>query len=402
MKGNIWASLYSSDVNGDWAIPDYFCYTANCTWLNYSSLGACSRCADISSHIIKSCTPMPALDLANNTGCDILLPNGFGLGGPERLRTNVMAMSTDYNPLVYTNYSDPFAIVQSIVAYNTLFVNNSTLINATECVLFPCVISYDSAGVSISPTTASLGLNAGFFFEIASQIWDNYTFNTSASPWNGPTIQAPDDTNHTIIYQMAQPAYLALKYYLSSLFNGFVYTNGQTTFPISDNITRPITVNNLDAMQSVYYYNPSNGCSDVFGNPFYDLTSCAILPLSIAITRTIRGKYWNQFNFNTTYVTGYTAFPEVFVVVAWLWGIPVVVLWVTSVILFAGTVWKTKRLKVKNMSFDPLSLIFLKVDDENVESDAYWWHSANKTKERAAQLNVHLAQTEMKASLVPR
>ena len=54
------------------------------------------------------------------------------------------------------------------------------------------------------------------------------------------------------------------------------------------------------------------------------------------------------------------------------------------------------------MGFDPLSLIFIKVEDENVESDPFWWHSQNKTKERAAQINVQLDQTERNASLVPR
>lgn len=342
---------------------------------------------------------MPGLDLANNTGCDILLPNGFGLGGPERLRTNVMAMSTDYNPLVYTNYSDPLAVVQSIVAYNnTLFVTNGTPINATECVLIPCVLSYDADTSGLSNITTLLGNNEPLFDEIALQIWDNYTFNTSAFPWNGPTIRIPNDGN---IYKMAQPAYVALKYYLKSLFNGFIYTNGQSLFPISDNITRPVTVNNIDAMQSVYYAS-SGGCYDVFGNILYDWTSCTILPLSIAITQTIRGMNWDPFDFNTAYAIGYTMYPKPIIDVAWLWGIPVVALWVASVILLAGTIWKTRRLGVKNMGFDPLSLIFLNIDDENVESDAYWWHSANKTKERAAQINVQLAQTERKASLVPR
>jgi hypothetical protein len=53
------------------------------------------------------------------------------------------------------------------------------------------------------------------------------------------------------------------------------------------------------------------------------------------------------------------------------------------------------------MGWDPLSLIFLNVKDENVEFESYWWHSANKTKERAAQMSVRLAQSERNANLVP-
>ena len=54
------------------------------------------------------------------------------------------------------------------------------------------------------------------------------------------------------------------------------------------------------------------------------------------------------------------------------------------------------------MGLDPLSLIFLSVDDENVESEAYLWHSADKTKDRAAKISVQLAQMERKANLVLR
>ena len=91
---------------------------------------------------------------------------------------------------------------------------------------------------------------------------------------------------------------------------------------------RSVTVNNyLDAMQSVYYskHSSSYGCSDVVGNIFYDFASCTIvtiLPLSIAITQTIRSSNWDPFDFNTIYATGHASYPNVIVIVAWLWASP--------------------------------------------------------------------------------
>lgn len=70
MKGNIWAGLYAIDQNSDWGIPSYYCSTSNCTRSSYSSHGACSRCAYLSSELTKNCVREHSLDPGNK----ILLP----------------------------------------------------------------------------------------------------------------------------------------------------------------------------------------------------------------------------------------------------------------------------------------------------------------------------------------
>jgi hypothetical protein len=415
MKGYLWAALYASDSNADWATPSFHCDTGNCTWYGYQSLGVCSRCADISSQLQKSCTPAPA-DLTNTTtGCDILLPNGFGLGGPTRNRTNLMAMSTDFGPLVYGNYSNPLAVIQAIGAYDdTRFVNSSSQVNASECVLFPCVILYNTAVSYNSPTAASVGQNSVEFFEVAERIYDEFTLTpdgptitTPANPKiNNSLIVVPEnpEINNPTTYKMSQPAYLALKNYLTSLFNGYAVTDGQNVTFHADNKTRAVVTNNADAMESVFQPVGGAYCPDIFGTMTNDPAICSLHSASIAMTNVIRGQAPGQFNFSIYQATGITWYPQPMVIVGWLWIIPVLFLWLLSVVLLAGTVWKTKKVGVhKAMGLNPLALLFLGVEeDEEEKARGHYWHSNDEVKKKAERMTVRLSLVGKKAALVQK
>jgi len=214
MKANIWAALYATDPYGDWGIASYLCTTENCTWSNYPSLGMCALCADLTPNLTKSCTYKPGVDPPGVTGCDVSLPNGFSLGGVEDSRYNLMAMNTSMTPLVYTNYSSPIAIVQSIIANETTFVNSSSSVYASECALVPCMVEYNSASVNEYLDAAKYGYNQVFFEEYAEYIWDNYTIDKSLPfPQNGPTINVPINasSNDPTQYFISPDAYLGLQ-----------------------------------------------------------------------------------------------------------------------------------------------------------------------------------------------
>jgi len=86
-------------------------------------------------------------------------------------------MNTSFQPLVYTNYTSPIAVVQSITAYDTFFVNSTTPINASECALVPCVLKYTNSTAYSSPVFKGVGYNGIFFLEYADTIWDSYNFD---------------------------------------------------------------------------------------------------------------------------------------------------------------------------------------------------------------------------------
>jgi hypothetical protein len=401
MKGNIWAGLYAIDQNGDWGIPSYYCSTSNCTWSSYSSLGVCSRCADLSSKLTKTCVREPGLDPGNSTGCSISLPNGFSLGGPENSRMNIMAMSTSQAPLVYTNYTSPIAIIHSITAGNTYFVTPDTQVNASECVLVPCVLNYLNATVISAPIVSASGFNGAVFMEYANTFWDNYTFNNSSFPWNGPTIDIPpNSTRHDPThYQMSQPAFLALSSYLKALLSGFVTSNGNDTYYFqSDDSYHPVQADAADAMQAIY--TPFlGGCLDVFGNILWDSNICSITTAAMAMTASIRDNSYTQFDFSTYAATGSTYSPKVVIEVKWLWIIPTVAVWLLGVILFLGVIWKTRQTRVRTWRENPLAVIFLGIGDKELEEVKGYGLSEDGLKKKAEQLHVRLHFTDTQAKL---
>jgi len=401
MKANIWAGLFDTDNLNGWSIPSYYCSTGNCTWTNYSSLGVCSRCADITTKLNKTCTSHVA-DLKNATGCDINLPNGFALGGLQGARNNLLAASTDFSPLVYGNYTSPLAIIQSIWANDsTLFVNDSTPIIASECVLVPCVIKYASAVVSSSQDLARLGLNIIPYSESADSIIDDYTFNSAnSSTSTGPTLNVAKNGNEPTTYHMSEDAYTGLTYYLQSMFNGFVSANGNVTSYLGDNKTRPLQADVQDTMQSLY--SPDFSCYDVYGNLVYNMVACSIINVAIAMTTVIRNDAFNSYDFSHYSAIGTTYHPNTTVDVTWLWIIPIGVLWLLCAILAFGTIMKARRAGVGGMSLSPLTLLFLDVENKEAEGPhrPAWFDSEEEAQKMAQQMQVRLKMSDGKVSFV--
>jgi hypothetical protein len=398
MRASLWAGIYSTDPFGDFSIPQYYCASGNCTWNEYSSLGICNKCSDISKKLTISCNSH-ASDLNNVTGCDISLPNGFALGGPEGRRNHVLAASTSFAPLVYGNYSAPLAIIQTIAGYNTLFVNKSTSINASECVITPCIINYNQSILSTTPDLATYGYNGIPFYEYVDSIIDNYSFNVSAFPWNGPNLKLTGDTakGRPSAYQMSEPDFTALKYYLQSVFSGYVITDGTSLSYSGDNVTRPVSTNSADAMQALYLPFPY-GCYDRFGNTMYDSAVCTIEMASWAMTTNIRSNLFNSTDFNTNFAIGQTLLPISIIDVSWLWIIPVIALWLFCTILALATLWRSHRAGVQGMALNPLTFIFLNLENQHPLPE--WWKSENARKELAEQTQVRLSFKNHKASLV--
>lgn len=362
----------------------------------FPSLGVCSKCSDISYMLNTSCTPHSS-DLNNETGCDINLPNNFALGGPTGLRTHLFAASTDYSPLIYGNYTEPLAVIQTIASYDTIFVTTNTTIYSWECVLTPCVLVYDDSSVFTSPQNSVSGFNAVPYSETVVSTQDNYTFG-STPPWNGPRIQHKNDSSQaTITYQISQPAYLALKNYLGSLFNGYVTTDGNSMSYTSDNKTPPVQANPADAMQALH--TDIINCYDVFANTITDPAVCSIQSAAQAMTVTIRNNYFNITNFTTHFIVGVTISTMPIVDVSWPWMIPVCGLWVLGAILSLGTVCKARHRNMSTLPLNPLTLVFLNVEHEGPEPE--WWRSQETQRELAERTQVRLRVHDRRVSLAP-
>jgi hypothetical protein len=399
MKSSIWEGIFYTDIYASFQRASYYCSTGNCEWNDYSSLGVCSKCADVSSKLIKSCTPK-AMDLNNATGCDISLPNGFALGGLEGARNHIMAVSTTHKPIVYNNYTNPLVTIQVIASYDTFFVNATTPINATECVLTPCMINYMESFSEHSGEDAELGFNGPNFLERVDSTYDNYTYGVGTYPWNGTTIENNADTSRPSAYQVSYPAFTAMVNYLESIFNGYVLTyDGRSWVYSGDNITRAVFSNPADAMHALH--SPVGICYDPFLNAIYDPAACSIQMAALGMTMSIRNNLFSPIDFNTNFAIGQTYTDTQIILVAWHWIIPVAAIWLLCVILSAVTIWKAQR-KAVGMGMNPLTYLFLNLEDDPTMPQArQWWRSDDETKKLADKLQVQLQLKDQRMTLVP-
>lgn len=112
------------------SLPDWTrLNSGSCTFDSFSSLAVCSKCVDISSHIVKSC---------NNSECQLSLPAGpsiQGHGGQINSSvTNISARLSDIEPSVFQ--------FSSLISKR---MNNFDVVVAWECALSYCVNTYSAS-----------------------------------------------------------------------------------------------------------------------------------------------------------------------------------------------------------------------------------------------------------------
>ncbi|KAH8900559.1 hypothetical protein GQ53DRAFT_815427 [Thozetella sp. PMI_491] len=375
MKGNIWAGIYASDQNGNWLAPQYVCATGNCTWERFYTSGICSRCASLTPQLIRS--PACSADLNgsvpdNKTAvCSLTLSNGFGISG-----SRWMSITTENPSLAFPEYLEPLLVVQAIMIYNVYpdgnfsAVNSSTEATATECVLFPCGIYYNTTGTSTHESLQKLGLNGPGYYEEVGDISDQYSVNNSSvTSCDGAAISIPETWHDTSaewtpsIFCISNDAYKTLKKYLISLFNGFG--------DIQDgmfNFTANLAGYATDALEASAVPWEDNRCSDTYDTTINDPIGCTIISVSNAITVAMRNQLFEPGSFDQTVVIPGTtlsiqAIPEAH----WLWLVPVVAMWAFAVIIVVWTMAVTRSKKDVG-NFQELGSMALLVFDKDLSS----------------------------------
>ncbi|KAK9777053.1 hypothetical protein AB5N19_12416 [Seiridium cardinale] len=117
------------------------CTTGNCTWPStYESLAVCTRCANTTSLITKSCgksfESVPA-------ACNYTLPNGMFFNG--QLQGNMyMNASGSYDSIFYNNSLSTFATLSTMRGLHDLSSTNLLGVVSNECVLYFCVNEYQA------------------------------------------------------------------------------------------------------------------------------------------------------------------------------------------------------------------------------------------------------------------
>ena len=238
-KGAISAGLYGMRTP-TYRVPDYTCHTGNCTWENYPSLAIGVHCSDLTSQLVQTCSNGTNTDPLMGAACDYALPNGMTLGVDGR---TVLAVNASRDPLVYTNYTSPLAVIQAIGSFNAEYVNASAPITAVECVMFPAIKKYISAVGSwyTEPWYAAHGNGNGDavgplntpdqYFEEMISMFEEYIYvpadNNSIDAGYFLTPPKTDQLDNYLLgventFRMSNQAAVSLRSYLPILLQGTV------------------------------------------------------------------------------------------------------------------------------------------------------------------------------------
>jgi hypothetical protein len=415
-KGAISAGLYSMDPPS-FRVPVYVCETGNCTWADYPSLAVGVHCVDLTSQLTQTCSNGTNIDPVMGAACDWSLPNGVHLGTDGRI---VLAMNTSQQAIHYTNYTNPLAVIQTIAAFSSEYVNASAAVSASECVMFPAVKKYFSAVgqwyttpwyANHSDDYTAIGplSTPDYYFENTIDMYEEYTYvaadNNSVSA--GYFLDPPNTLQLSSVvggfasgYRMSNQAAVSLQKYLKDLLQGFVHANG------TDRYTTVAELNGGGSSDPLsVIIDPSQGFSTCkyvanYWGEFSDTNTnvqCALDSIATSLTVMMRNaqnltvipgdQAISYFGFDK----GTTIAPITQVNVTWFWIILPIVIWICSIAMLIGTAIKTKKSKVHLWRTNPLAMVFLTLGrDERNEVSQHGGLSEAGLIQRAENIKVKL------------
>ncbi|KAJ5443456.1 uncharacterized protein N7458_007328 [Penicillium daleae] len=360
LKSNVYNSLLNRDQKRPWAIPQYSCSSANCTWGVVASLETRALCANITEHLDKSCT-VTDKSLFSETRCNITL-----------LKSNVKAsfqqdgsttslfyafVSSAVDPeaaLVYTNatmypiqFITPRLANISVLADPIINQNLSLSADgweATECVIEPVVrLSRPSVRNNV-------------FTDDTLAIWNTATVPNDATgwyfypPWGDDMGVQPNQT-----FILEREAEYAIRTFLWNILSGGfshtpIHQAYQTTYDTMGYAAS-------DILQAL-------GREDIVGCSTESAIRlrCAMENIAAAISKTFRDSMYiqaasNLENANMT--PGHVLTSVTYVSVHWQWIVLPALVWILGAVALVGTIWKTRRTGVPKWRNDPLPLLFL-------------------------------------------
>ncbi|KAG2417195.1 hypothetical protein HFD88_008414 [Aspergillus terreus] len=384
LKMNVYSSLLNPDRKRTWAIPQYSCSSANCTWDVVASWETRALCANVTKHLGKSC----GYDEGRNTmKCSISLPKsnttalftkyldeGDGVSG---LNGFVSAGIDPTLSLLYTNATmSPIQFITPRVANISMLSDRATDLNmwrledldtwdATECVIEPVVrVSRPSVQDNV-------------FADDTLAVWN--TMTTSSNERDGYHLSPPAgidmgmQPNQTFF--LSFDTRLTISQFISSILSGDSF---RTLMPGPDDLVDSAGSH----MFFMHEYTPTEkadsyaaydilraiGQGDIVGCSLESATrlQCVMQNIAAAISKSFRdspyiGAALNPDN--AKMATGRVLTSVTYVSVHWQWIALPVLVWILGAVALVGTIWKTRGARVPKWRNDPLPLLFLYRDE---------------------------------------
>lgn len=438
-KGALSAGLYSTGP-ATYRVPGYDCSTGNCTWPDYASLALGVHCADLTQQLTQTCSNATNVNSTLGAPCDYSLPNGMNLGNDGR---TVLAVNTSREAVVYTNYTNPIAIVQAIGAYQNEYVNASASVSAVECIMFPAVKRYTSsvgsyytapwyaAHTEDSTAVGPLG-TPDDYFENMLDMHENYDYvfasNNSIEAGYflrpGPSWASVGPSNGLEVeYRMSNQAVISLQKYIRTLFQGTVRRDSSTA-PLTTSAElngggssdalwvtydQDATFETCKFVPNYWYIFSQHHSVDVYlltcgrGTLANDAKNipCALDAMSASFTSMMRQSQNSSVIpgesavMSWAFSNGKTIAPITQVNVTWPWIILPVIIWFCSIVMVIGTAVKSKRAKVHLWRTNPLAMVFLTLGrDERQEVSQHGGLSEEGLIKRAENIRVKLTTSD--------
>jgi hypothetical protein len=346
MKAAVFNGMFAADPNPQLT---FNCPTGNCTWPDFSTLGVCSSCIDMSEYMQRACS------VDNSTDCGWILPNGAQLNGSA----SVFSMTT----FISTDGDMPYSTIMQLVFMGTEAQNSSTSTSSssqspwsTQCTLEYCVQDLHSSvlngqlatsvtnthrNTSVVPITSALknGINTPLYIVPIT------TTNSSSN-------------HHNQTYQVGMGALLGMQQWFSDLFrNGSANRESASQLSkMENNIIVNLTVGvssgetyfDTDIVQAFYWF-------------YYQYPAgLAMLTSELATTMT------NAFRASggAVPVSGQAYELSPFVHIRWGWiTLPVLVILMTGAFLGASMV-RSRKTRTKLWKSSALAMLFHGLDKE--------------------------------------
>ncbi|KAL4883426.1 hypothetical protein BJY04DRAFT_216249 [Aspergillus karnatakaensis] len=352
-------------------IPQYSCTSTNCTWDAVLSLDTMAHCADITEHLTQSCN-------------DSLFEGGATNCTAHLLKSRLHAWASYYNS---TEFSQALGFVVKTVDPSQAFVYTNTTTsaiqfinpewsypgirwNATECTIEPIVRKFkasvrsneyseetiaiwsDRALVKLNQTESPVYLD--LHPELAQANDTDYQW-TFSPPWQKEFAQLnmPANTvfNYTLLAEKAIEKFLRIiltgHYWKNATDSGYAATAPDASLYAANEVLQGI-------------HRDSNGWCN--SRPVLEpgKFNCTIWNIAQAIGKTFRDSR------DVTY--GRVEVKVTHVRVQWPWIVLPVCVWALGTVALLGTIWKTRQRRAPRWKNDPLPLLFLYKDDEELKN----------------------------------
>ncbi|ORY56417.1 uncharacterized protein BCR38DRAFT_528586 [Pseudomassariella vexata] len=371
--------------------PLFTCRTGNCTFPLYSSVGMCSRCADVSEHVVKESRfglpdenpftrahgsdAVQSMNYTNyvlpyNSGRRLLLQRNNGFSNLSRYsgsRIPRVDVTSVYYPQQTYSFQDSSTLLASfgIVSVDQSYWNNltpweDTNIYATECVLEFCAQVFQAT------------VQDGILQEIAipSATFNRVPNSFQPTAWETKEIMKGIETDFgNSLGMYDQKSYGVLPGVVLSRSDLQLRMNGDAKLPMGDNTVQTVFNITQKSIHTISYFLAQNTTLDSIVYSLSDSTD--FLTTFQTAARLLSNRFRelddnknNRSSTSSNLVTGTAEQWVTYIRVCWVFFIGPTLVLLAGFVFVLGALYDSHSQRLEKMNSDALAMLMHGVDGE--------------------------------------